>query len=428
MFHPLNRIFNGCRLSEAQIIQQRGILHVLLLLLTLQLTGRATAMVIPDLNRVSILVESQTQESIDVAGKKALSEVLTRYTGMLDFSARDDLQVVIERYNEALLTKEFVHTDNTSKVRFSFDPGTIRRIIMQHDLPLWYPARPRALLWLVVNDGDGSRLHTQIEPLESTANHFDAFKRLGLPVVIPLGDLQDLSAISAFDIEQLSISAIRESSQRYAADVIVVARLLPKPAAESVAADASAMTAGRGLEGVVTQSLDFHLDVTLIYPEQRVSQESLVMDVNDGLEQLPNQLLAQFARRYAFLPIERQQRYRVEFTVNGIFDFEQDLVMQSAIEALATVERITLLEKTPNTSRYRVEIFGDLLKNMSLFRLQIGLIPKDTEQFAKAIDVLLRDPLSGEISADAIPVGSTVLLPEFEWYSTSSWAAGVGQP
>lgn len=408
---------------QAHISQRRGSIVGSLLFLLLQLNLSATAMVVPDLNRVSVMVDSQTQEAVDEAGKKALSVVLTRYTGVLDVASRDGLGLIIERYSDALLTKEFVTTEDASRVRFSFDPKTIRRIIMQHKLPLWYPARPRALLWLVVDDGDGSQLHTQIEPLDLAVNHFDAFKRLGLPVVIPVGDLQDLSAISAFDIEQLSISSIRESSQRYHPDVIVVTRILSKPLTEGEATDAAGNS-----NAAVTKAPPFELDITLIYPKQRVSEVIPVSDVNAGLAYLPGELLSQFARRYAFLPAERQQRYRVEFTVNNIVDFAQDLLMQNAIEELATVEQVTLLEKTPSTSRYRVELFGDLLKNMALFKLQIGLIQQDPEQFSQAIDILLRDALSGRISAEAIPVGSTVLLPAFEWRGRIPSLTGVGQP
>src|SRR5690606_22276740 len=72
-----------------------------------------------------------------------------------------------------------------------------------------------------VDDDDGLRQVTDDEPRQML--HEEA-KRRGVPLILPLQDLEDRLALSARDLWSMDERAVRRASERYQADSVLVGR------------------------------------------------------------------------------------------------------------------------------------------------------------------------------------------------------------
>lgn len=106
-----------------------------------------------------------------------------------------------------------------------FDPAAIDRSLRAAQLPVWGRERPAVLLWLAVQDGtqrtlvgadNAGAVPTEVEQLA---------RGRGLPLVLPLMDLEDQSRVQFGDVWNGYMDNLLEASRRYAAKVILVGQV-----------------------------------------------------------------------------------------------------------------------------------------------------------------------------------------------------------
>ena len=102
----------------------------------------------------------------------------------------------------------------------SFVPGAVDNALRAAGLPVWPPRRPRTLVWLVTDSGQG--IVDESDSRRRAGALLDAARARGLPVLFPVMDIQDRRAVEAADIRGGFFDRIRAASSRYeAAEVLV---------------------------------------------------------------------------------------------------------------------------------------------------------------------------------------------------------------
>jgi len=104
-----------------------------------------------------------------------------------------------------------------------FDPVGVQRLLTEAGLPIWGRVRPALLVWLALEDGESRRLVDGDDP--AAAALAGAAEARGLPLIVPLLDLEDRARLSAGDVWAGFDERILEASRRYAPEGIVVARV-----------------------------------------------------------------------------------------------------------------------------------------------------------------------------------------------------------
>ncbi|MEE4637418.1 MAG: DUF2066 domain-containing protein [Wenzhouxiangella sp.] len=175
----------------------------------------------------SVLEESVSGQSDPLA--RALDEVLARLTGYTDQSlverlglTRADLQLLVlsqQRVRRERLAPDGVTPVEQLRLRVDFDPAGVDALLAGASLPRLGRTRPSILLWLAVEDEQGLSLDGDARLNEAIAMHA---RRLGLDVLRPLGDLQDLSEIEAIDIRGGFLGAAEPGAERYGAGMIAM--------------------------------------------------------------------------------------------------------------------------------------------------------------------------------------------------------------
>jgi len=113
----------------------------------------------------------------------------------------------------------------------SFDRQTINQRLYDAGVPVWGVNRPATLLWLVISDGGDRYLVGGDNRPDVQAMVTAQARRRGLPLNVPLLDLQDQGALTVTDVWGDFPDVISRASERYQPDAILVGRVY------SVAAD-----------------------------------------------------------------------------------------------------------------------------------------------------------------------------------------------
>ena len=166
----------------------------------------------------------------EIAG--ALDEVLTRLTGETEDSLVERFELDSSQLRLLVLSEQRIRRQRPSpdgesmieelRVRVDFDPQGVDRLLAERNVPRLGRERPSILLWLALEDEDGVRLDG--DPLlEDLITHHA--RRLGLDVIRPLGDLQDLAEIEPIDVRDGFLDSAEPSARRYGAGMISMADL-----------------------------------------------------------------------------------------------------------------------------------------------------------------------------------------------------------
>jgi hypothetical protein len=157
-------------------------------------------------------------EARTAATVKALDTLVQRLTGdpkavqspALAELRKDPQQIINQVGSEA---------GPPESVVVEFDPGSTERALRKAGLALWGSNRPSILGWWLNDTVEGSSLvgdgQASAQPLRRAAQH------RGLPLRLPLADLQEQLVANAKQIEGNDPAPLREASERYGADALL---------------------------------------------------------------------------------------------------------------------------------------------------------------------------------------------------------------
>ncbi|WP_016715464.1 DUF2066 domain-containing protein [Pseudomonas monteilii] len=160
----------------------------------------------------------QGAEARTSATAKALDTLVLRLTGdpkavqspALAELRKDPQQIINQVGSEA---------GPPESVVVEFDPGSTERALRKAGLALWGSNRPSILGWWLNDSAEGSSLvgdgQASAQPLRRAAQH------RGLPLRLPLADLQEQLVANAKQIEASDPAPLREAAERYGADALL---------------------------------------------------------------------------------------------------------------------------------------------------------------------------------------------------------------
>lgn len=185
---------------------------------------------VSDLFQARVDAAGRDAAARDTALRQALQQVLVRVTGSSrlvgEASARPLLQEP-GRFVEQYRFEDVVDAGGGEQLRLwaQFDGVALEREIRAAGLPYWGSERPDVLLWLAVDER--GRRYLVSEATETAASHAvtRAAQVHGLPVTLPLMDLEDQRAVQFTDVWGGFLGALEPASQRYRPQVVLVGKL-----------------------------------------------------------------------------------------------------------------------------------------------------------------------------------------------------------
>lgn len=163
-------------------------------------------------------VNGQSAEERDQATQRALDTLVLRLTGDPKAAQspglaaiRKDPQQIISQYGFEAGPPEVLKVD--------FDPGTTEQALRRAGLAMWGANRPSVLGWWLNDSTEGSSLvgdgQASAAPLRRAAQH------RGLPLRLPLADLNEQIVATAPNLEGADPAPLLAASERYNADALL---------------------------------------------------------------------------------------------------------------------------------------------------------------------------------------------------------------
>lgn len=188
------------------------------------------------LYRATVPVTGQDADERAAAISTALTQVLIKVTGEARLAERPEVRELLR--GAAGFVQQFSYEKQTQPtlmpgqsavdalfLRVQFDANAVNEALRKRGLPVWGDLRPSTLVWLAVEQGVQRSLIGADSDVEIVSVLREASARRGIPLLMPLLDLEDGAALSAADVWGSFRSSILKASDRYQPDAVLVGRV-----------------------------------------------------------------------------------------------------------------------------------------------------------------------------------------------------------
>ena len=206
--------------------------RLLLVLVLTCLSPEIRADVVDWLYDVEVPVATQSSSDTQAAAVRAFATVLTRITGLEDIPRSPIVAAALRNPERFYARYRFVRRpsgvdgrfDQHTTLEIGFDPRAIQDLVRSAALPLWSANRPRVLAWIAMDAG-ATRIATNRDNSDWVRSIEARGRYRGVPMQLPLMDLEDRERISDSTILGGFSEQILRASERYGTQYILVARI-----------------------------------------------------------------------------------------------------------------------------------------------------------------------------------------------------------
>lgn len=276
---------------------------------------------------------------------QALGQVLTKLTGQRELLAKPEIQGAIGKVTDYVRRYEYQGEGAEKQMRVEFEPSRVNQLATRSQLAILGSSRPQIAVWLVIDDslrrmvGDQSQDGWAQELKESGGE-------LALPLVLPIMDLDDNSAVSVTDVLGRFIEPVARASARYGAEMVLLGRLTAQDE---------------------TWTLEWNLYGSRDGQQSELSKGSFSGGQAEVSEQLTGELARWLVAHYGVkVGGERQS---IQLQVDGLGDLGDMAKVQSLLRGMANVAAVEVASIEGESVVLRVDFFGtaeQLGKGLSL--------------------------------------------------------------
>lgn len=177
--------------------------------------------------------KAPTSGDMTAAQSQALGDVLVKVTGKRDILTQPDVVKALAAPADYVQQYSYQGIGSVKFLKADFNVAKVNALVGQSKFALLGPVRPQVAIWLVVDEGE-----RRILPDQSGDGWSEALRAqtqaMGLPVSLPLMDLDDNMAVNATDVWGRFAEPMLKASQRYGAEMVVLGKLSPEGEAWSI--------------------------------------------------------------------------------------------------------------------------------------------------------------------------------------------------
>ncbi|NOQ14080.1 MAG: DUF2066 domain-containing protein [Methyloprofundus sp.] len=208
-------------------------LYTRLLVVYLVLAAQYVAAVeIKGLYETEVTVPSQSREDRNIAIREALVNVFNRVGAsqemMQDPGIRDALNNAAAYVNQYqyILAADDSAASSAHKMRVSFAESALVALIRSRGLAVWGKMRDNVLLWLVIKQ-QGRQVLLNVEQNAEINKALQFATQLkGIPVLLPLMDLEERRQVSVDDVGSADWEKLLLASRRYGVAAVLSGKLV----------------------------------------------------------------------------------------------------------------------------------------------------------------------------------------------------------
>jgi uncharacterized protein len=202
----------------------RAILSIMILLCPFLVLSQTPV----DIYQAAIPFDEATPNSRDKARLDGMEQVIIRATGMKEAAKNDVIQQALAQSDHYLSQVSTEQVADKAILKMQFNAEQIKQLLVEAKLPYWPPSRKNMLVWIIQDDGSQRSILWENGASDLVTQFKTLSEQRGLPVTIPVGDIDDVTAINSTDLWGEFPQPISQASLRYAADAVLIVRIEPK--------------------------------------------------------------------------------------------------------------------------------------------------------------------------------------------------------
>lgn len=297
----------------------------------------------------SAIVPVQSQKSTDrIEGiQAAFKQVLIKLSG--DSAVLDNKKIKQAIHNAPRFMEEYnyikeAHGLNPLLLRVRFQSRALRTYLREQ-FAVWGEHRPLVLVWMAVRiDGATNLLYNETDNELSEALK-SAAKARAIPLLLPVLDMNSMTALRADDVWSLRLSAIKQASIPYAAGSVLIMRVAQ------------------------TNSDNWHGSARLVLKDGKIQE---LQDDGDSAQAIVSKIVGEatdlIAREYT-QKIHEATVSEVLLEVNNITDVTAYGQLLQHLKRDTNVKDVQVLNVKPSTVVLNVKVVGghdQLKRDLSL--------------------------------------------------------------
>lgn len=353
------------------------------------------AVEVKDLYSAEVLVIDQSESKRNAAAQDALAEVLIRVSGSAQILLDQNIRRELHKPDAYLLQYSYAQSDQTLLNRageevpakwlfLSFDPSLVLKSLIEAGLPVWGSNRAQVIVWWGVEDqGDRYLLSANEEGTEEENGRvkkgvverlYQETNRRGVPVTIPLMDLQDSAAVKTSDVWGFFTENIEVASRRYGPEAILVGRAMP------------------ALTGEWLGSWMLLLD------GQSYWYEGTASSVDYLLAEAIDNVAERLAEKYAVI-VREDAALGITLKVFDIKELKDYAAVSAYLDALVPVRKALLRQVEGDILTFNIILDGDMKQLKQAIELNDKLLP------VVGVPVIARKPTGKLLPDGYVDVG-----------------------
>lgn len=210
-------------------------MHKIILIVLSLFATSSFAAELADLYQSQLTVANQDEQERQRVSPDILRQVLLKVVGDRTVLDAADLTPILSGVGSLIQQTQYRRLTEMAgdltqpeqlALLLTFNESGVNQALTNNGLPIWSKSRPDVMVWLAIDDGQTRRIlaadddnTTYTKTLEQTA------ARRGLPILLPIMDLQDQNQISVDELWAGISAPIEQASQRYGAKIILLARV-----------------------------------------------------------------------------------------------------------------------------------------------------------------------------------------------------------
>ncbi len=302
---------------------------------------------IKGLYEVEVPVFSQTGNERKAAMRRGMLQVLIKISGSSEIPFAPGIPKILEnaasyvqqfRYSAWPASRPVPHAFEGGKTPnkilwVRYDKQALNEILRNRGLPIWGRSRPVVLIWLAVEDGS-ERYLLGNDTSEEMKRLFDVeSKRRGMPILLPLLDLQDQVAIRVLDVWGDFQEEILQASVRYQTKAVLRGRLFRD-----------------GYEGWLAK-WTLYEDGERVHWESRGASQGVIF--GDAIDNVASRLSARYAQ-----VINEAGSDAFFISVKNVTNLKDYARIVKYLSSLALVTDASAVQFDADTARFRIDIDG----------------------------------------------------------------------
>lgn len=353
------------------------LLKLLTLLLILSLPFKALTIEVTDLYQAKIILDGTASQNQAI--QAAMKAVLVKVSGVEDIHKDDAFKSLVNQASRYVIQYRSEKEGDITYFIAEFEQTKIDEVFKAANQPLWGSLRPQVLVWLVEEDGLERRIlpaSSQKQIAQSMTLHA---QQRGLPILLPLMDLDDLQRVEMSEIWGRFAVPIRDYSNRYAAEKSVVIRVSNNSlVGEVTEVDENCL---------ICQGRNYAVDWSIIEGDQTFSELYQGTDVNKLVNEALDDITQHIYQQYA-LSTSTQQKLLIDVVnIESLLGYAKTFEF---LNNLSAVEHVNLVKAEGKVRRFELSLLGSKDALYASIKL--------SNQLKQYID-----PLAGA-AADDIPI------------------------